>query len=1567
MFDSILIYDLHLKLNIEKNENSVFIQHENITSTEILKYKNNEKTINVGFVIPNNNNDIIDSIVNNKIFEGFNLHSIPFKTNKDMEDYYKSNTNSLNAGVIINPDLLSYTLRVDGSSIPDPSILKEDYNSLSEKDNTDRYLSLFTPLQSAIDQALIQLKTHDNTLSITSSLGKLPLKYVGDKVKIAFSDIFTIFLLEILFIFPVISVVQLIVSENESNIKSYLISIGMHPSSFWLSWLISNTIYLYVIALLMCIMFVFFKVFSLIIGIVVFIFFCIYCSSLVSFSLLFSTFFKSAKTAYSITDISFTLFVGTYLFFYLISKKLKLIVSIFLSPVSMGLGLERLIFLQKSKLSSFISVFTDFDVLIPLGILLWNTLFYFGLALIFDSYFSEKDQSFLSFKRKPKKVLKSNDKDSSSKYKDDIENYFTYQESFIEVKNIYKEFKTYKNHVLAVNNVSFKAYKNEIFCLLGHNGSGKSTLLKIMTGIVRPNRGIITYDGQEFNKNKKDIRIDLGICTQDNILFDFLTVEENIKIFSGLKGVKTNVDEVLKKVDLWMKKKTDVENLSGGQKRKLCIGIAILGNPKYIFLDEPTTGLDPVSRRKIWHLLSDLKKNKIILLTTHYMDEADILADRKLILSNGVIRCLGTSVYLKNHFNMMYHLNVQTNYPNDVHKIIQKIIPSAKYNVDDLKNLENDLMKETQSSMIDEYIWKLSINSTSKFKELFKELNKLTSSKVVKKYSIKAPSLEELFIQLTENKQPSLNKINSGTIERNNWETKEFETLVVNDYKNLPKPSEIKNISSLKKLFKLIGLRFKIYFRNIPFLFNVIIIPVILSIALFISLKLFVNNGLVQFNEREISPSLYNQEIWNFDIGNSNRDQSFFTRNKLIQKIEFNNITNFNNYTYSSLNNKEFVSSISGTVDNNSNYLFNVYYNETKVHSVPSIINYISNVVLGSKNIESPLSMKSHPFPYYNILDRQIILNSACMAVGMILIISLIKYGASVVRERKELIVKQLHLNGINGKIYWLYLLIPDFFFAIITCILIFAVALICKYDAFYNLYAIIIMIITFILCSLGSLLFQYCLSFLFKKVESAYSVLPVINIFCILVGYGVNSIISVIYNDSPNLLSIFNKASLWFQTGLSFLYPSYGIISIINLLTWMKFLNNINKDKYLLTILNYLNYDNGISRILIAVFLSIIFYWIILIILDKKYNKVVFKSGRTTRSMMLENEKYLKAHEQNVYDEYELTKNNYNNYPISVLNLQKVFKDKSKEHLQGPYKLVLENISFHIDQNECFGLLGPNGVGKTTTLNILSNSISPDYGDVFYDGTSMKNISNLNIGYCNQNDILWKELTLREHLEFFLELRGYPKKELKRCATQYINYCNLEEHQNKKINHLSGGTKRKLSVLLAVCGYPKYIILDEPTASMDPYTKRFIWDIIKDIKTQRQSSIIMTTHSMEEAKALCDRLTILLNGRLSCIGTPKFLTSTYATNYILDFESDVPSTVHEEIFENPSSLFHKVKYTWERETNTRYKYIIEKKYNIGRLFELLERAKSQNKINDYTITEASLEDIFLDFVNKSH
>jgi ATP-binding cassette subfamily A (ABC1) protein 3 len=160
-----------------------------------------------------------------------------------------------------------------------------------------------------------------------------------------------------------------------------------------------------------------------------------------------------------------------------------------------------------------------------------------------------------------------------------------------------------------------------------------------------------------------DVRQFMGVCPQHDVLFDLLTPEEHLDVFCDFKGVpknekKAQIDQIIKDIDLGGMRKSRAHELSGGNRRKLSIAIALIGDSKFILLDEPTAGIDLSGRRKMWDMLKKYKNGRIIILTTHYMDEADILGDRVGIMAHGQITCLGRSLFLKNRFGVGYRLNM---------------------------------------------------------------------------------------------------------------------------------------------------------------------------------------------------------------------------------------------------------------------------------------------------------------------------------------------------------------------------------------------------------------------------------------------------------------------------------------------------------------------------------------------------------------------------------------------------------------------------------------------------------------------------------------------------------------------------------------------------------------------------------------------------------------------------------------------------------------------------------------------------------------------------------------------
>jgi len=200
--------------------------------------------------------------------------------------------------------------------------------------------------------------------------------------------------------------------------------------------------------------------------------------------------------------------------------------------------------------------------------------------------------------------------------------------------------KVYDNGLKAVDNLSLSMYKDQIFALLGPNGAGKTSTISMITGLYEATNGTAEVFGINIFEEMDQIRETLGVCPQFNVLFDQLTPEEHFDIFCEFKGVPRNersqqIKSMLEDVDLDKQSTLLSKNLSGGQKRKVNVGIALLGGSKIVLLDEPSSGLDPTARRRLWDMLKRHKQDRIIILTTHFMEEADILGDRIAIMTKG--------------------------------------------------------------------------------------------------------------------------------------------------------------------------------------------------------------------------------------------------------------------------------------------------------------------------------------------------------------------------------------------------------------------------------------------------------------------------------------------------------------------------------------------------------------------------------------------------------------------------------------------------------------------------------------------------------------------------------------------------------------------------------------------------------------------------------------------------------------------------------------------------------------------------------------------------------------------
>jgi ABC-type multidrug transport system ATPase subunit len=274
--------------------------------------------------------------------------------------------------------------------------------------------------------------------------------------------------------------------------------------------------------------------------------------------------------------------------------------------------------------------------------------------------------------------------------------------------------------------------------LLGQNGAGKTTTIAMLSGLTPVTSGDALAFGYSVKKQSYDIRKIMGICPQHDILFDDLTAREHIELYAGLKGVgaeerKLLIEERLKIVKLDTVADVRAVTYSGGMKRRLSLVISTIGDPKIIFMDEPTTGMDPVNRRHVWSFIEKFKKDRIIVLTTHSMEEADVLGDRIAIMSKGIFKAIGNSIHLKNKFGSGYRISVITDPANigQLKEAVLSIVPEAT------------IADESAGALIYQFPH-TSIEAVPRLVQWLEQ----SKGKLVKNWGISQSTLEEVFLRL---------------------------------------------------------------------------------------------------------------------------------------------------------------------------------------------------------------------------------------------------------------------------------------------------------------------------------------------------------------------------------------------------------------------------------------------------------------------------------------------------------------------------------------------------------------------------------------------------------------------------------------------------------------------------------------------------------------------------------------------------------------------------------------------------------------------------------------------------
>lgn len=401
---------------------------------------------------------------------------------------------------------------------------------------------------------------------------------------------------------------------------------------------------------------------------------------------------------------------------------------------------------------------------------------------------------------------------------------------------------------------------------------------------------------------------------------------------------------------------------------------------------------------------------------------------------------------------------------------------------------------------------------------------------------------------------------------------------------------------------------------------------------------------------------------------------------------------------------------------------------------------------------------------------------------------------------------------------------------------------------------------------------------------------------------------------------------------------------------------------------------------------LDAVLYWSLLALLDNKTireaisqrissfyrgTKDVMKVSRSTKSFKLERMGHGAAFtdkdvlEERARTEKILAAKKMNQEALCVHNLTKVYPN-------GNFRAV-DQLCFSVSKEQFFGLLGINGAGKTTTFRMLTGDLSTTRGNSWAgnsDLTSSTKEYQSQIGYCPQFDALLDRLNSFETLQLYGRLRGIPDDAIKLEVNRLIKKVDLQAHADRMCRNYSGGNKRKLSLAMALIGAPPVVLLDEPTSGVDPVARRKMWVAISDIQYGSGSSIILSSHSMDECEALCDRIAIMAAGHFECIGSTQYLRTKFGQGYslIIKLNPDIVAEndlyldqVQQSIEERlPSATLRDI-----HQTLLFYHIPPESDVTWASLFRAMEEAKVSLQLEDYQVGDTTLEQIFLSFAKK--
>ncbi|XP_053367229.1 ATP-binding cassette sub-family A member 5 [Clarias gariepinus] len=1485
-------------------------------------------------------------------------------------------------------DKMSYQLRFPYNQVPLPSDYTESFANCYANDHNCRaanyWYSGFIRLQSLIDAAIIQMQTKRSAwreLNVHVVMMGHPGSVEVQKFPHALISIYLVLAFTPFVSFLIVNVA----AEKEHRLKDTMSMMGLYDTAFWLSWGLLYAALVTTMSVLMAVIATWTPLFSNSNFIIIFLLIFLYGISTIFFSFMLTPLFKKPKFASTMGSM-LTLVFGSLSLFTVLMKDFPQLAVWFLcllSPSAFSIGIAQVVYLEAQEDGAVFSTLANgpHPLYVPLLMLCLDCILYLLLAIYLEQVLPGEfgmRRSMIYFlkpsywSRRRKRYV-----EVSSVYEAEVNGTPTAEESVepvspefrgkeaIRICNIRKTYKGKDNTVEALRGLTFDIYEGQITALLGHSGAGKSTLMNILCGICPPTEGSATIYGSPVAEiaDGAEMKQLVGICPQFNIIFDVLTVEEHLKIFAAIKGIlpcdiDNEVKKVLKALDLEKIMDAHAKNLSGGQKRKLSVGIAILGDPKILLLDEPTAGMDPVSRHQVWSLLKSRRAGRVTVLSTHYMDEADILADRKAVISQGLLKCVGSSLYLKTKCGVGYHLRMSV---------------TETCEVDSLTSLVKQHVSKAELSRQQEaeLTFTLPFESMETFPGLFAELDSRSDLGIIN-YGVSMTTLEDVFLRLEA--EAEVDQADYSVFNMENAEEGGDVSCVDNVDQRLLSLSEdrhdaVTGHTLWRQQFSAIAWLHMLNLQREkkPILYSLTLFLVFLTAVLVLSLA--TGNIQIHSPERQFQPIylLRSHEAPHkyatslLVLNSSDSDISGFIHNLESQDIK---VEIMKKSDYMSAAPHSAAINVTGS---SKGFSYCVAFNSTTVHSLPMAVNILSNALLRGYNGTGRINTWTKPFEYQmpDSTSSALVYIEAVI-LGMLAAGMPAYFAMDHTRDRELKCRSTLRISGLVPSAYWCGQAAIDipFYYLILTCMT-------CTLFTFHstdllsntNVLAVIICLIGF--CP-ATILFTYCASFMFAKVQSNRDFFSVVSMMVCVVSATTVQLFFV--NDYPGLTHFLHNV-------LCFLNPLYPLMGCLNYITKATYLQSFHEDFLWKSLL----------IAVIAPYLQCIFLLFSLRWLEISCGGQTMKNDQLCRISCKAKGKVQRNPEENINEDGDvmvekarvreaLTCQCCEEKPVVVVsNLRKEYLVRKEGFsFSKKRKVAAKNISFCVRKGEVLGLLGPNGAGKSTIMHMVSGDTTPTAGQILIGdyGTEFRPVDNPldHVGYCPQANPLWPRLTLQEHLQIYSAIKGLYPNDVPNIIRRVVNALELKEHLHKQAKTLSAGLKRKLCFALSMLGNPQIVLLDEPSSGMDPKSKQRMWRAMRVAFKNKQRGAILTTHYMEEAEAVCDRVAIMVSGQLRCIGSIQHLKGKYGRGYSLEIKLREELTglqqvalLHKEILR----IFPHAARQESFATLMVYKIPMEDVKSLAKSFSQLESAKQNFNFEEYNFSQSTLEQVFMEFAKE--